>query len=397
MVPSLKHRTFRFKRHITQFFVLAYCVLCLPAGQAGIASLIHAQPPDCVRVIIIQDVSSLRLKLKGPYEAIDPISSITLNKGRNLNTTITAYKGGILLGNMKTQSDKLFIRPGGPDPVIINGRRFRGNIQLIRNDKFRLSAINYIELEDYVKGILYHEVSHYWPMEALKIQAIVSRTFAVYQMQENKLKDFDVTSDVYSQVYGGRASERYRTNKAVEETKGKIIFYNGKVLPAFFHSVCGGHTQDASLLWNIDIIALKGVVCGFCKESPRFSWHCVLPLSEIKEKLTASGHSLKEITDIVTLGKDPSGRNTALKIVTADKETEISAKDFRNIIGPNVIRSANFTVRTEAGDAVFEGFGWGHGVGLCQWGAYFMAKEGRSAEEILRYYYPDSQISSVNY
>lgn len=353
----------------------------------------YAQQPKYIRVAIIQDVESLRLKIHGFYEVIDSLSKEILCRGKNLNTTATAYKGGVLLGDIKSKTNKLFIKSLDPDAVIIDGRRFRGNIELIKKDNLHLLVINDINLEDYIKGVLYHESSHYWPQEALKAQAVASRTYAVYQMGENKLKDYDVSSDIYSQVYGGKTSERYRSNKAVDATGGIILAYKGKVFPTYFHATCGGHTEDASKLWNINIIPLKGVVCSFCKDSPHFSWHTVLSLNEIEKKLKESNFKINQIKDIQILGRNSSGRITDLKIISPKEEIKVSAKDFRNIIGPNIIRSANFTLEIAGRDAVLEGVGWGHGVGLCQWGAYFMAKQGYKYKEILKYYYPQSEIS----
>jgi len=355
-----------------------------------------AQESNYIRVAIIQDTVSLRLKINGLYEVIDSASNRSLSQGRYLNTTVTAYKYGILLGSIKANTNRLLIKPKASGSVVINGRRFRGDIQLIKKDNLHLLAVNYIELEDYIQGILYHEASHYWPIEALKAQAIVCRTYAAYQIGENKSKDYDVTSDIYSQVYGGKTSERYRTNKAVAQTKGQILTYQDKIFPAYFHATCGGHTEEARLLWNIDMPPLRGVTCGFCRASPHFRWHCVLDLKEIADKLTQSGYKIDNIQDIDTLDIDKSGRAINLKFVSDNGELKISTKDFRHIFGPSIIRSTNFKVKVIDHDAVFEGFGWGHGVGLCQWGAYFMAKTGSNAEEIIQYYYPGSQITTLN-
>lgn len=356
-----------------------------------------AGQPRSVRVAIIQDAEFLSLKIIGPFEIIDTSKGAPLYKGKDLKTTVTCYKSGILFGATRTTGSKIFIKGELAETIIINGRRFKGNIELIKKENGRLLAINYIDLEDYCKGILYHEASHYWPMEALGAQAIVSRTYAVYQCEENKLKDYDMTSDVYSQVYGGLTSERYRTNKAVEDTAAKILTYQGKVIPAFFHSTCGGHTEDASLLWDINIAPLKGVVCGFCKDSPHFAWHYVLSADEVREKLVGAGVKIGKIRDMAISGKDVSGRVMDIIITTVKKEVKVSAKDFRNIIGPNNIRSTNFSLTVVNNDVVFEGFGWGHGVGLCQWGAYFMAREGRSTEEILKYYYPGAKLETLKF
>jgi stage II sporulation protein D len=326
---------------------------------------------------------------------VDTVKNTVIRSAANLNTTVVAYRQGFSFGNMQARASKIMIRPLDANPILINGRQFRGALQLTRKENQRMLVVNYIEMEDYVKGILYHEVSHYWPMEALKVQAVISRTYALYQCEQNKPRDYDVTSDIYSQVYGGRTSERYRTTRAVEETRGQVVTYQGNVLPAYFHATCAGHTQDASLLWNINIAPLKGVKCNFCSLSPHFQWYEVMSLKEMRDFLTGAGYAVKNIKEIRIAGKDPSGRVTSIQIVSDDNEISVPAKDFRSIVGPNVIRSTNFTVSVVEGDVIFQGVGWGHGAGLCQWGAYFMAKSGRDYREILKYYYPGSQLTSL--
>lgn len=382
------------KRKLNTFIILAAFLLTslwLPVYNS------FARASKDIRVAIIQNAESLNLKVNGFYEITDAARKKILSRGKDLKTTITVYKDGILMGGNNFKTDRVFISTDYAEVTVINGRTFRGNMQFIKNNSGKLSVINYIDLEDYIRGILYHEVSHYWPMEVLKAQAIVCRTYAVYQMQENKHKDYDVTSDIYSQVYGGKTSERYRTSNAVDATCGTILTYQGKVFPAYFHSTCGGHTEDASLLWKINIAPLKGVPCDYCKDSPHYNWYCVLKLEEIRDKLMKGGFNTGNIKDIAVMGKDESGRLTDLNIVSPKKITKISAKDFRNIIGPNIIRSTNFTVSLIKDDAVFVGRGWGHGVGLCQWGGYFMAKQGYTASQILKYYYPQADVETLGF
>lgn len=354
----------------------------------------YAEQPQAVRVLIMQEVESLWIKVPGYYEVIDLADGSNLSSGENLNTTVTVSKTGILIKGRNSKVSKLLIRPKSNAMVMIDGRHFRGDIELARGLQDRLAVINSIGLEDYIKGISIREISHYWPTQALKAQVIAFRSFALYKMEENKAKDYDVTSDIYSQVYSGKAAERYRINNAVDQTKGIILTYQGKVLPAFYHATCAGNTEDASLLWNIDLAPLKGVTCGFCKESPHYSWHYDLSLQEAQDTLAKEGFKLKGIEGIEILGKDKSGRIADLKIISAKKDLKISAKDFRNTLGPNVVKSANFSVKIIDNDMVFEGLGWGHGVGLCQWGAYFMAKQGYNYEQILKYYYPGCEITS---
>ncbi|MFH0738493.1 MAG: SpoIID/LytB domain-containing protein [Candidatus Omnitrophota bacterium] len=370
------------------FRLIILFLFCL-AGSA------FCQLPEHIRVAVKQDASALRLKVQGDYEVWDTAANKVIYRGSGLNTTVTAYSGGILLGELKSYLNKLIIKSHDPDAIIIDGRMFRGDIQLTKKADNNILVINNIEFEDYVKGVLYHEASHYWPNEALKAQAIVCRSYAVSRVKENSSRDFDATADTYSQVYGGKTSERFRTSKAVEDTKGEVLTYQGQVLPAYFHATCAGHTEDASNLWNINLPPLKGVACGFCKDSPHFSWHYVFSKKEIIEKLSSAGYKIKQIKDIKIASRNNSSRVTSLVISSNGDEVKVLAKDFRNISGPNIIRSTNFQVRVVKDDVVFEGIGWGHGVGLCQWGAYFMSKQDWDYKKILKYYYPGASISSL--
>ncbi|MFA5089881.1 MAG: SpoIID/LytB domain-containing protein [Candidatus Omnitrophota bacterium] len=383
MLSPLKSKVYR---------VLAFIFLSLfpVLGFSNTASC-----ADYVRVGIIKDVPSLSLKVSGFYQAWDDAAHKLLYRSKNLKVTLTAFgDGGISFGGKNFNCSRVLIKPLDEDAIVINGRRFRGDVLIIKITGAGLSVINYVEIDDYVKGVLYHEASHYWPQEALKAQAIACRTFALYQTLENKTRDYDVTSDVYSQVYGGRTSERYRISRIVEGTRGKVITYRGDIFPAYYHATCAGHTEDASLLWKINLAPLRGVVCPFCQGSPHFSWNAVLSCVEIRDKLNGAGYPLKEVKDIVILSRDKSARIKSLKIITDNKEIIMPAKDFRSIVGFNIIRSTNFKVRLEGGDVIFTGLGWGHGVGLCQWGAYFMAKEGYDYRQIIGYYYPGSLISA---
>lgn len=370
--------------------------LCAPAAEGGAAGS-SAGPAKYVRVAISQGVETLDLRAKGFYEITDPVKKEVLLRGKDLKTTVVAFKRGIMIGAKAINTDRALIGVKGRGVLVLNGRSFRGNIEVIKKDDMRFLVVNHIGLEDYVKGISVRETSHYWPVEALKAEVIAFRTFALYKIQEGLGKDYDLTSDVYSQVYGGAAAERYRINKAVDETRGMALFYGGKIFSAFYHATCAGHTEDASLLWNINLPPLKGVACDFCKDSPHFKWHSVLSQNEIKEKLKKAGYSLNSIKEIKILGKDSSSRITGLNIITQEKEINISGKDFREAVGPNIIRSTNFNVSLANGDMVFEGLGWGHGVGLCQWGAYFMSKQGYKYEEILKYYYPGSDVETIGF
>lgn len=351
-----------------------------------------------IRVAIIQDAQDVRVTIKGAYDIIALYSSLSLvNSEQPLKyVLLKPAEYGIDVGNKPLKVFGVKIIPKAAKEIFINGCPFKGSVIIIRKANLRLLVINELDLEDYLKGVLFHEVSHLWPIETLKAQAVAARTFALYQIQQRQGFDFDVTSDIYSQVYGGSYSERKRCNLAVDLTKGIVLNCNGEVFPAYFHAVCGGKTEDASVLWRTDVAALKGVECNFCKISPHYYWKFQTPVRNIQDKLAASGIKVKDITKIEVSDFTKSDRAKSLKIFDSEGNFIIvSAKDFRQSLDPNIIRSTNFSVAISDGNAFINGKGWGHGVGLCQWGAFQMAAKGYNFEKILYTYYPGSKLERI--
>jgi stage II sporulation protein D len=350
-----------------------------------------------IRVCVIDSSDSIRLFVKGAWRISAIHSDEVLKEGQNLSSKVNATKGGILIAGREFKTSGITVSAAEGANLFVNDRRFGGSLDIIRRPDLKLTIVNHINVEEYLYGVLYHEVSHRWPMEALKAQAIAARTFALYSRSQNKSKEYDLTSDIYSQVYGGKASERWITNKAVDLTRGLVLTYNGDLFPAYYHATCAGKTEDAANLWAVDLPSLKGVECPYCKDSPHYRWKTAIPLEEIKEKLNATGHVTDEIESIKVLSRNGSGRTEKLQIQDSSGTlTIITAKEFRQILDPNVLKSTNFDVEIESSSAVFSGLGWGHGVGMCQWGAYGMAKALKTSDEILKYYYPGAEIVRID-
>ncbi|MFA5059842.1 MAG: SpoIID/LytB domain-containing protein [Candidatus Omnitrophota bacterium] len=349
-----------------------------------------------VRVAILQDKKEFKLAIHGKFSIHDDKDHQTLFEDRLLrkaNVKVTEY--GFLIGDMPYSQRKIRIISAKDATIDIDGRRYRGEIDILRDSNNRLLVINIVGLEDYVKGVLYHEVSHHWLLEALKAQAVAARTYALYRMELSKNKSYDLTSDIYSQVYGGKNSERFRTNLAVDKTQGLILTFKGKILPAYYSATCAGATEDAAELWKENLPPLKGVVCDYCKNSPHYFWVKNFRLKDIQDKLNARGYELGLIETITILERNESGRIKTLEIKTRDgKVMNISGKDFRNIVGPNAIKSNNYAIEMKGYYMDLVGKGWGHGVGLCQWGAHFMSQARFTYEQILKYYYPGAEIVS---
>jgi len=350
-----------------------------------------------MRVNIIDDTSGIKMVLKGRYKITDVISGISLSEGPYLTAKVEPGVDGIKLNAKDLASTGIRVKVFKDANIYIENKRFRGDVDILKKPNGNLMVINYIPLEEYLYGVLYHEVSHRWPMEALKVQAIAARTFALYQARQNKTKPYDLRSDIYSQVYGGRTSEKWSTTRAVDLTRGQVLTYKADIFPAYYHATCAGHTEDASNLWNIDIPPLKGVVCNFCMNSPHYKWSKELPLWEAEKILKDKGYAIDKIASIEVLSTNASGRVDKLEIKSESNNSVIlTGKDFRQMIGPNEIRSTKFSASIKRGKLVMAGTGWGHGVGMCQWGVYGQARRGKRADEILKYYYPGTEISSIN-
>lgn len=354
----------------------------------------HASDENALRVCVLKNTASLDLKVRGPFAIYNVNNGDVLRQSKRLRTVkVSPIKNGISTSDGLTQQGGIKIVPRGRSSMIyINRRSFRGEVDIVNDGADRLLVINHVDVEDYLKGVLYHEVSHWWPIEALKAQAITARTYALYQQSMRRGKDFDLTNDIYSQVYGGKVSEKWRTNRAVELTRGRILVFNGKIFPSYYHATCGGHTEDASNLWNIDLPPLKGVKTNFCTRSPHYKWRRKIPMPNVEYKLNQAGYSIKNLRGIAIKDKNSSGRIETLTLI-GDVNTDIPAKNFRLAVSPNIIRSTNFSVGAIGGNLIFNGLGWGHGVGMCQWGAYFLSARRYKVDEILRHYYPGSEIS----
>ena len=343
---------------------------------------------------MIENAKKINIRINGPYRITAPYTEELLSEGKYIRRT-EAYPtmAGVKIGNSDFKIFGIRIKPEWESSIYIGNMRLKGYVEIIRESNKKLLVINHLDSEEYLKSVVASEIGANWPREALKAQAIASRSYLAYHLSKNIDKDYDLKGTVYSQVYKGEKVESYNSSMAVKETEGEIMVDDGKPLIAFFHGACGGGTEDANQLWQMDFrYPIPMVKCDWCKDSPSYQWIRKVPLHKIEELLARNGRNAGGIKAIIPMGRTDSGRIKALKINHTLGNLSIPAKDFRLIIGPDTIRSTNFKVWTEKGYAYFEGFGWGHGVGLCQWGAYYMAKAGYKAEDILKFYYPGIEM-----
>ncbi len=272
-----------------------------------------------------------------------------------------------------------------------------------------LLAVAQINLEEYLAGVLAGEVPFdKWHIEALKAQAIASRSFAYYQVKKNAAELYDVESTVMSQVF--RAG--YRNNatllNVVNSTRGLVLTNNGAPFSAYFHSTCGDHTDPSSLIFPDRPAArpFSPVSCGYCQQSPSYRWTFSLDKRALEQKFASSFTGAQHLASITFLdtngaqiGNEPGGfRRVALvQIKRTDGTTfQVVANQFRLTVGAKDLKSMLFAQAADRGSTIeISGAGFGHGVGLCQWGSEGMAAAGFNHLQILGKYYSGAALTRI--
>jgi len=348
--------------------------------------------------------------------AADTVSNQTIRVAIVKNATSVVVHGDGLLarrenGEAVAVVPPVTVRPGGEGvlvdgagyrqisfaasgAVFINGKPYRGMAEISFGDKGIL-VVNELPLEDYLVGLINCEVSSSWPIEAVKAQAVIARTFAIYRKNLRKNAPYHMESSTLDQVYDGCEIEDSRAKRAVSETSGEVLTYNGAIIQAFYHSNCGGKTEASENVWGISLPYLKGVTCEYCLGNSTSKWEQRLELKNVEDKLRAAGFKVSDVTDIRPGIRNNRGRLKNIMVVSAQGNVTLTGDQFRKVLGYSVIKSTNFSVKIADGIAVFNGTGYGHGVGLCQWGAKQRALNGFDYIEILSYYYPGTKLEKA--
>jgi stage II sporulation protein D len=283
----------------------------------------------------------------------------------------------------------------GSSALYINGKPYRGVAEASPGEKGIL-VVNELPLEEYLVGLINCEISSAWPIEAVKAQAVIARTYALNRKQARSSSFYHLESSVIDQVYDGCEIEDSRARRGVSDTAGEVLSYHGAVIQAFYHSNCGGRTEASENVWGKRLPYLSGVDCTYCLTSPSSAWDLKIALTELEVRLKAAGHKVSGVMDIHPGLRNSRGRLKHVVVVSSRGELSLTGDQFRKAIGYNVIKSTNFTVKVENGEAGFSGLGNGHGVGLCQWGAKQRALDGFGYNEILSYYYPGTDLRKLS-
>jgi len=327
----------------------------------------------------------------------------------------------------------------------INNVNYRGRIEVRRIQSSDMTVINILPLEEYLYGVVPYEIGAGSPMEALKAQAVAARTYTINNLGKFSKLGFDLCPTTTFQVYKGTSGETKNTNQAVDETKGKIVTYNGKPAQVFYFASSGGRTEDVKNVWGSDIPYLKSVEDKYESGTSRYyNWEAVCTSDELKNIFAGMGKDVGDIlsmeitkvseagrvvelkingskgqlvlnrekcrfdtsimrsqwytiatdADVKVVGKDSqvsTVQPAGMKVVTANGIKEIKAEKNYNL---TVVGAGNkkYTVPSIPTKYTFTGRGWGHAVGMSQEGAKGMALAGFTYDRILTHYFPGTKV-----
>ena len=379
------------RRDATARFMIDACRTPSPAETKKEAPP-KVRPDDTIRVLVAENVTRVTLTAALPFDLHDLADRTVVQSVAGGQNVVAELRGDTIELNGHTlRSQGLVVSVHRDGPLTVNNQSYRGTIILYKRPG-GLSVVNIVRIEEYLYSVVPKEMPSRWPLEALKAQAVAARTYALYQKEKNKDKRYDVFASTASQVYGGYAVENKVTTRAVDETRGKVLLYNERLILAYFHSDSGGMTEDAKNVWTADVPYLKSVQDSFSSGGPHYRWVYDSGFDEIGRSLKSKGLDIGTIYGIRPAETSPSGRVRTVTIVHSKGETILSGNHLRINIDPRTIKSTLFMLSKRKRGVRFEGRGYGHGVGMSQWGAHRMAKAGHSHVAILKHYYHGVEV-----
>jgi stage II sporulation protein D len=374
------------------FFALSFCLLAGP---------VFALPPvlkvgvreGVPRVVVASSTAGTWYDASGRVIGhTEPLEgwSVSMTAGRGLS--LRGSKGHTLAAR---GSVRLVPAQTAEFPLVFAAPRwYRGTLEL-KIAGSGIAAINHISVEGYLYGVVPAEMSAKWPAEALGAQAIAARSYALANLGKHAKNGFDVCATDECQVYRGAGIESLASNSAVDATRGSVLTQGGKVLSAFFHASSGGYTENSEDVWFQKLDHIRAVP-DYDQNSPHYEWYKNVPAADLSSRLAHRGIRVGGLRELQTVSRSFSGRVRSVRVIGTRGTKEISGETLRLAAG---LRSTLFNMAPRGGAAgspaefAFAGRGWGHGLGMSQWGARRLAEAGYNSEQILAHYYPGARIS----
>ena len=342
-----------------------------------------------IKVLIKNGIRHMIVNSPQKITVIDPLTQKTVLNGPG--PLVFKHQGKYYTVNgRRFHGGSCRVTTGGV-AMSVDHRRYRGDV-VVHAKSGGFDVVNYVPLEQYLYGVVPKEMSHKWNKEALMAQAVASRTYVLYVKNKNQDKPYDVESTTASQVYGGYDAETSASNLAVDATRDQVMMYNGSLIIAYFHANSGGYTEDAKNVWSADLPYLKGVPDRYSERIPGGAWEYFLSFEEVRRRLNRYGIGVGRIKELKPAGISRSGRTLQLKIVSDKGTYAFKSNIFRIKIGETKLKSTRFRIQSHGHGFLIRGNGYGHGVGMSQWGANRMARSGFTYEDILKHYYCGVEI-----
>lgn len=389
-------------------------LLCLPRQRAVRPKLSLQTPPGVaklppIRVSLDPDtVTTTIVGVDGPFR-VNPLgSSQTLfRQERIAKTPVTLTATGFRWGTKTLPVPRIEIIPDGEGAVWIGDHEYRGRVQLIRQAGGRLRVVNVVPLEEYIGSVVDSEMPREFGLEARKAQAVVARSYALSQMQtagRNAL--FDLYATTRSQKYNGRrylssdgrmlAGDSTESRQIAYETAGIVCTFQGRLFCTYYSAVCGGSTSQGSDFFSDAAPPHRSVACTWCADSPLYRWQATLSNAEMQTRIqkywSGEGVRFGTLKTLVVGAVPHAGGVSAIQMSDDRQNLTLPATAFRRAIGTSDLYSHHFQIKRDGTNWVFSGAGHGHGVGLCQWGARGLARDGKNYLQILAHYYPGSKV-----
>lgn len=363
--------------------------------------------PKLIRVNLTPaPTRSIELEVRSAYSIRSIDTGHDIGSGERIAlSSVRGTSEGLKVGSTTYQAVSLEIIPRQSPVVRVNDHLYRGSVRLYRRKDGSITAVNVLPLEEYLASVVDSEMPAKFPEAARQAQAIVSRTYALYQIQHaDPAAIYDVFASQRSQKYlgveytdAGRrlAGESESSRKIVVATKGLVCKHRGDLFCTYYSAVCGGCTTQGAEVFPDACVALKSVPCEWCRESEYFRWTANVAQADLQKSVQLPGKSGRVLSIQQTAGP---GGGVISRFQLSDGKTTVTASgvDLRDRLPPTSLRSPHFSLTLTKDGIRAQGRGHGHGVGLCQWGARGQALDGKSAEEIVRYYYPGAQVASVD-
>lgn len=417
-------------RKVSMFLALVLTLVMAVTAMTGTAfARSHKHAKKTAKPAVSQSVSQKNQEKQAemPARRAEPILRIGLQQGASALTVtpliakmqlrteaskayplkvsepveIRWQNGSFLVGKEKLKGERLQLSPAAalPDDAHFSlaGRSYRGTLEVLAK-KGSLTAVNLVPLDDYLLSVVPEEMPTDWPAEALKAQSVAARSFALHNRDRHAADGFDLCTTTHCQVYTGVGAEKAASTAAIRATEGEVLFYGSEPIDALFHTDSGGMTENSENVWGSFVPYLRAVKDPQVKTMP---WTKEIAVSVLEQKLAAKGRHIGKVRSLslsnLQIGKaaadrTASGRVKTMTVKGTKGTASLSGNELRSMFG---LKSTLFDAKLQGNKVIFTGYGFGHGLGISQWGAERLAAGGMTYEAILHHYYADVTLKKM--